>query len=415
MGAVYRMVTRYFSTKLPPPAGVRGVRRSLVQHLGRAVGERTVGDVGVPGDPADVGGAPEDVRLRVDVVHDLVREGGLGQVSARRVQDALGLAGRPGGVKDEQRVLRRERSRLMIGGCRGHRVVPPDVAIVVPRDLVAGALHDEHVFDGLLRARTAVAERLVDGWLERRDPALAVAAVGGDDELRAGVVDARAEAVGGEAAEDDGVDRPDAGDSEHCGDRLGDHRHVDRDAVAVTDAQTLEHVGGPLDLVGQLGIGDAALVARLTLPQQCDAVAVAGLDVPVEAVVGDVELAVGEPLRERWVRPVQHLGERGVPVQAARLLGPECLTVGIRLRVQLRGADGVRGELRRRREPAVLGQQVVDLAAHMRAPLRRTRGRDAVPDDAGNVASGRRRALPPIVGEVTSPGVVGFPAGSSAS
>jgi hypothetical protein len=76
-----------------------------------------------------------------------------------------------------------------------------------------------------------------------------------------------------------------------------------------------------------------------------DAVAVAGRDVAVEAVVRDVELAVGEPLRERRVRPVEHLGERGVPVQAPGLLGPEAVAVGIRLRVEIGGGDGIRGEL----------------------------------------------------------------------
>jgi hypothetical protein len=35
--------------------------------------------------------------------------------------------------------------------------------------------------------------------------------------------------------------------------------------------------------------------------------------VAVDAVVGDVELAADEPLGERRLRPVQHLGERGVP------------------------------------------------------------------------------------------------------
>ena len=196
----------------------------------------------------------------------------------------------------------------MLGGRRRDDVVPPQVAAVGPVDVVVAAPDDEDVLDGLLHAgAVAVAERHVDGGLERRDLALAVAAVGGDHELRAGVVDARAQAVGREAAEDDGVDRADARDREHRGDRLGDHRHVDRDAVALADAEPLEDVREALDLVGELGVGDAALVAGLALPEQRDAVAVAGLDVAVEAVVGDVELAVVEPLRERRVRPVEHL------------------------------------------------------------------------------------------------------------
>jgi hypothetical protein len=43
----------------------------------------------------------------------------------------------------------------------------------------------------------------------------------------------RAQAVGREAAEDHRVDGAEARDGEHRGDRLGDHRQVDRDAVAL--------------------------------------------------------------------------------------------------------------------------------------------------------------------------------------
>ena len=50
--------------QLPPDPLVRVVRRPLPHHAGRPVGERAVDDVGVAGDPADVGGAPVDVLTR---------------------------------------------------------------------------------------------------------------------------------------------------------------------------------------------------------------------------------------------------------------------------------------------------------------------------------------------------------------
>ena len=101
---------------LPPAALVRGVRRALVHHLRRAVGHRSVDDVRVAGHPADVGGAPVDVGLGVDVVHDRVRVGGLREVPAGGVEDALRLPGRPGRVEDEERVLGLDALRLV--GCR---------------------------------------------------------------------------------------------------------------------------------------------------------------------------------------------------------------------------------------------------------------------------------------------------------
>jgi hypothetical protein len=53
----------------------------------------------------------------------------------------------------------------------------------------------------------------------------------------------------------------------------------------------------------------------------------AGLDVAVQAVVRHVQLAVGEPLVERRVRVVEDRRERLVPVQLARLLGPEFIRI----------------------------------------------------------------------------------------
>ena len=387
---------------LPPAAGVRGIRRAFVEHLGRTVGEGAVRDVGVSGDPPDVGGAPEHVGLGVEVVHDLVREGRLGQVAAGGVQDALGLAGRSGGVQDEQRVLGGERLRLVLGGSGRDGVVPPDVAARGPAHFVLCAPHDEHMLDGCLRACSAVGEGLIYGRLQRRDATLAIAAVGGDHDLRAGVVDACAQAVCREAAEDHRVDGAQARDGEHRGDRLGDHRQVDRDPIARHDTEAREHVRDAFDLVGQLGVGHAALVARLTLPEECDAVAVACLDVPVEAVVGHVELAIREPLRERRVRPVEHLRERRVPVEGLRLSGPEALAVGVGLGVERGCGDRVRGEVGRGRESAVLGQKMVDLTAHGRAPLRRNpeTGTGGFPEGCRKSSHRPWPSLPPIVGRV---------------
>ncbi len=243
----------------------------------------------------------------------------------------------------------------------------------VQLDVVAAATDDEDVLHRLLHARAVpVGECHVDGGLERTDLALAVAAVGGDDELRAGIVDAGAQAVGGEPAEHDGVDRAEPRDGEHRRDRLGDHRHVDRDAIALADAESFEHVRQTLDLVGQLGVRHMAGVSRLALPQQGDAVAVSCLDVSVEAVVGDVEPPVGEPRRERRVGPVEHLGERGVPVQLPGLFSPEALAIGRGVLVQVCRRDGVRRELLRRCEPPTLIEEVIDLAAHARSFAGRT-------------------------------------------
>ena len=65
--------------------------------------ERRVDDVGVADDPADVGSRPVDLA-RIDPVDVLHRPGERDRVAAVVADDALRLAGRPGGVEDVERV-----------------------------------------------------------------------------------------------------------------------------------------------------------------------------------------------------------------------------------------------------------------------------------------------------------------------
>ena len=102
--------------QLPPDPLVGVVGGALPHHAGGAVGERAVDDVGVAGDPADVGRAPVDVRLGLQVEDVAVGRGDPGHVAAGGVQDPLRLRGRAGGVEDEERVLGLHRlGRALVG------------------------------------------------------------------------------------------------------------------------------------------------------------------------------------------------------------------------------------------------------------------------------------------------------------
>ena len=145
--------------------------------------------------------------------------------------------------------------------------------------------------------------------------------------------------------------RADPGAGEHRDRQLRDHRHVDRDPVARADAELLERVGRLLDLALEVGVGDRPRVARLADPVVGDLVAEAVLDVAVDAVVGDVQLAADEPLRERQV-PLERR-RRTASIQVMRLAGelrPEGLGVALGLVVEVRGRVGLRGERRVGRE-----------------------------------------------------------------
>ena len=339
---------------LPPAAALGAVGRAFVEHLGHAVGERPVDDVAVAGDPADVGGAPVDVGLGLEVEHRPMRVRRPGQVAAGRVQDPLRLAGGPGGVHDVERVLGVEELARVLRGRPADGVVPPDVDVVVPLDVLAGAAYDQHLVDDVrLRAR------LVHRRFQRRGCPAAVAAVGGDHDPRLAVLEPGGQGVGGEAPEDHRVGCADARARQHRHDGLGDHRHVDRDPVALLDAEVGQGVGGLGDLVLELGVGDVPRVALgLADPVEGDLVTLAGLDVPVHAVVRRVDGAADEPLRERRVVPVEHPVPLLVPAQPFGLLGPEGLGVGVGTCVRLFLEVGVRSQVGRRLEPTVLLEQV---------------------------------------------------------
>src|SRR5690606_34832403 len=109
--------------------------------------------------------------------------------------------------------------------------------------------------------------------LERQDLASAMGAVLGDHEAGARVVQAVTDGLAREAAEDDGVDEPEPRAGEHRDDHLGDHAHVDPDAIARLCPERAEEVRDAADLVRELTIRDAADVSGLTFEEQRDAIA----------------------------------------------------------------------------------------------------------------------------------------------
>ena len=85
--------------------------------------------------------------------------------------------------------------------------------------------------------------------------------------------------------------------AEHGGVQLRCPVHEDEDPRALLHAELLEHVG---ELVGQprhIGVGVRFAVAVLALPEDARLFAVAGRDVPVERLVGDVEAAARQAVQ----------------------------------------------------------------------------------------------------------------------
>ena len=335
---------------LPEAVLGRVVGRAFVHHASDAVGQDSVDDVAVPRHPTDVGRAPVDVViLEVEYQPRCVRR--VDHVPGRGVHHALGLSGGSAGVQDVEGMLGGQlRGRADVGLSLG-RVVPPHIAGVVPANVVATALEDNHA---LHRGAGAVGQRGVHVVLQRNHSTAPPAAIGGDDQAGAGIVDPVANSVRAEPAEHHAVHHAQARAGQHGHGQFGNHRHVQHHAVAGFQPLGFEPIGKSLHVGQQIGVGDGARVARFTFPVVGDPIAASGVDVPVKAVDGDVGLAVHKPLNERrraflqfrpWLEPSEPVGHLAPEALGVLQAAPVKLLIGL----ERRHARG-RGEVRRGNE-----------------------------------------------------------------
>ena len=174
----------------------------------------------------------------------------------------------------------------------------------------------------------------------------------------AGIFDAILERQRREAAEHHRVDRADACAGLHRDHRFGHQRQIDHHAVTATDAARLERVGEAADFGMQLAVAQATSVARLALEHDRGAMTVF-CEVHIEAVVRDVQRAIGEPAVIRRCRLIERLREELPPGDLrTREIGPVTHRVGIGSALQSgeisRLDTGRLGELPRWRKQSLL-------------------------------------------------------------
>ena len=134
------------------------------------------------------------------------------------------------------------------------------------------------------------------------------------------------------------MDRAEAGAGKHRIRGLRDHRHVDRDAVALLHIAAAHDVGEAADFVVQFLVGDVPGIFRIVAFPDDRGLFRALRKVAVDAVIGGVQRAVLEPLDGDFaglVGGVLHLGEGPHPVDALGLLAPELVGIGDRGLVHL--------------------------------------------------------------------------------
>ena len=238
--------------------------------------------------------------------------------------DALRLTGGARRVQHVQRIGRGDRNRVD-GLSIGHQLAP---VVVAARERLAWPLLTLQD-DARGRGVPGDLERGVEHRLVVDGPGRLNAARRRHDHGGLGVVDPRRELVRREPAEHHRVHRTEPCTREHRDHRLGDHRHVDDDAVALADAQPAQHTGEARGLVQQLAVRVGALRAGdRRVVDQGRLLGAAAVDVAVQRVAAGVQLAVGKPPVERWIGVVEDALRFAGPRHRPRGVGPKSRGVG---------------------------------------------------------------------------------------
>ena len=146
--------------------------------------------------------------------------------------------------------------------------------------------------------------------------------------------------------------RTNPGAGQHRNRQFGRHTHIDRHPVALLNATRLQHIGELLHLAVKLLISKSPDLPRFAFPHDRGLVLARSLDMPIQAVIGNIGLATNKPLGPGSI-PLQNPVPRLKPVQFARDFAPKLLRVlyrfAVKAFVSLQAANvGARAKLRRR-------------------------------------------------------------------
>ena len=173
-------------------------------------------------------------------------------------------------------------------------------------------------------------KRSIDIAFQRNPLAAAQSFVCGDHPVARTILDPARDRVGAEAAENHRMDRPDPRTCQHGKSAFGHHGHIDGYPVAFGNAHLFQGVGHSHNLCLKFGKGNPAhlSIGSIGLENQCDALAIARLDMPVDGIVTDVENTVLEPLDGNRIEgPVANDLGLAEPIDPLHLPAPESIRI----------------------------------------------------------------------------------------
>src|ERR1700745_88384 len=135
-----------FFDDFPEPVRFRPIWRPFVHDRCRAIGERTIDDIAVAGDPADISRAPKDVF--VANIEDVLRGGiNADQITTCGMQNPLWLSSRTTRVEKIKRMLAVEGCRRTVRVDILQLAMPPDVAAFFHVNIVSCATENDDAPD----------------------------------------------------------------------------------------------------------------------------------------------------------------------------------------------------------------------------------------------------------------------------
>ena len=169
--------------------------------------------------------------------------------------------------------------------------------------------------------------------------------------------------------------RADSGTRQHGDRQFGNHRHIQRHAVAGRDTEFLQYIGKLADFTVQILIREDPRIAGFSFPDDRRFVLTPCGQVPIDAVVAGVDFTADKPLRFRHLT-LDHMIPFFEPVQVfVSQVSPERRGVIFRLLEHLlilsfRADIGLFGEFGGRREGTCFLQGALNILARHRVLLR---------------------------------------------
>ena len=230
------------------------------------------------------------------------------------MDDALGFAGRAGGVENVERVFTIHRFGSGCGAMGGQQFVK--VHFMWAQLGLGPTLEPDDM------AQAQIFHGLIDNAAQINALATPVANIAGNHHLRAGIQNAIPQRPNPHPGIDHRVDGTNARTGQHRNHAFQRQRHVDDDPVALVHAQRFQTGGKAGDQLAQFIVGNFAFAAVFPDPDQRQLGAVGAISVAIQRVEGDVCLPADKPAMV-GVLPLHHLLPGLRPGETLRPFAPK--------------------------------------------------------------------------------------------